>query len=77
MERVNECINNAFLETWQYKLILGMDYSQWDAKELLCKSDGNKCEHFEFYEILGLVNLEGIWCWNPLVGRNMSILPPY
>ena len=54
-----------------------MDDSQWNEKELLCKLDDNKCEHFNFSEISGLVNLQEYLILESLLVEPMSIIPPY
>lgn len=52
IEWVNEYKNNDFSGELIIQTYLGIDYSQWDAKQLLCKLDDNKCEHLKFSEIL-------------------------
>ena len=54
-----------------------MDDPQWNAKELLCKLDDNKCEHFNFSEISALVNLQEYLMLESLPVEPMSAIPPY
>lgn len=54
-----------------------MDDSQWNAKELLCKLDDNKCEYFNFSEISELVNLQEHLMLESLPVQPMSVIPPY